>query len=234
MKLYIIHGWTYSIAKWQPLVEMLRAQGIEVQMLEVPGLTKRSSRMWTLGDYVDWLKLQLEAEANRIVLMGHSNGGRLALNFAIRYPNRIKQLILLDSAGVYHNELSLRLKRLAFKTIAKAGSKITKSPKLRQLLYRAARVKDYEQAALNMRQTMQNLISSDKQLDLAKINIQTTIIWGAEDKVTPLSDARVMRQKIKAAQLFAIPNATHSPQIAHAKEVADIILKNIVVRSDLA
>jgi pimeloyl-ACP methyl ester carboxylesterase len=43
------------------------------------------------------------------VLLGHSNGGRIALAFAEKYPDKVKQLVLIDSAGIYHNEFSIRL-----------------------------------------------------------------------------------------------------------------------------
>ena len=41
-KLYIIHGWTYTVAPWEKTLELLEKKNVDVEMLHVPGLTTRS------------------------------------------------------------------------------------------------------------------------------------------------------------------------------------------------
>ena len=55
----------------------------------------------TLEEYVEWLRSKL-ADERDVVLIGHSNGGRIAIAFADRYPEKISKLILIDSAGIVH------------------------------------------------------------------------------------------------------------------------------------
>ncbi len=224
---YILHGWTYSLDKWQSLTEKLRASGIAPVMLPVPGLTAASTEIWDLDKYVDWLYQATSDARKPFILIGHSNGGRIGLAFCSRYPDRVQQLILIDSAGIYHNEPLLRLKRGLFGAAAKVGKRLSSSENMRKILYRLARAHDYEQASPEMRQTMINLVESDKQLDLEQIATPTTIIWGDQDSVTPLEDGRLMTTQIPKADLKIVHGGRHSPFYTHADEVARMIIEAV-------
>ena len=226
-KLYILHGWTYSTEKWNPFIELLKKNGLEPHMLNVPGLTEKTDKIWRLEDYTEWLNETLKKEKSKVILMGHSNGGRIALNFGIKYPQKLDRLILIDSAGIYHNELSVSIKRLIFKNIAKIGKKLSVSARLRNILYKIAGESDYKNATPVMKQTMINLINSDKFLSLDKVEVPTLIIWGREDKTTPLSDGKLMHKLIKNSNLQIIENARHSPMFTNPEEVAKIIYEYI-------
>jgi len=72
---------------------------------------------------------------------------------------------------------------------------------------------------------MQDLITSDLKPILGQISIPTFIIWGREDKITPLSDGKMMNELIKNSKLEIIEGARHSPQFTHPDILADIIAK---------
>lgn len=226
-KIFILPGWTYSVDKWQEFSDYLKSKGVDPWIINIPGLTEKTDRVWTLANYVEWLKKKLGPEKEKIVLMGHSNGGRLALAFAAQYPERLKYLILIDSAGIYHRERPLRLKRLIFRTAAKLGKKITSSERWRNLLYKIAGEHDYQNATPPMRQTMVNLISQDLSSWLGRIAVPTLIIWGGQDKITPLSDGLFLADHIKRAKLFIVDKAGHSPQFSHPAQVGRQILTKI-------
>ena len=227
MKILVLHGWTYSIqkmeplAKWNPFLDQIKSKDYKPILLKIPGLTKNIHEVWNLEKYVEWLKKEVKRE--KVILIGHSNGGRISLAFAQKYPQKVTHLILIDSAGVYHNELPLRLKRFVFKNLAKLGRKITSSEKLRVFLYKLTREGDYKNATLQQRQTMVNLINTDLTPILSDIKIPTLIIWGKDDTVTPLTDGIVMNKLIENSKLFVIEDAKHSPMFTSPKRVAEII-----------
>lgn len=224
-KVYILHGWAYSTGKWQPFLDLLKSQGYEPIMLKVPGLTEESTAVWDVPKYVEWITAQTAKETKPFVLMGHSNGGRLAIAFTVQYPQRVQHLILLDSAGIYHDEPLLQLKRMVLGRVAKAGKKLTSSATLRAVLYKIARAQDYHQAPPNMRETMINLHEADKQLPIEAVKAPTTIIWGREDKVTPLSDADALLKRIRGSHLHIIEGGRHTPVYTHPEEVSQIVAK---------
>lgn len=227
-KIIILHGWAKNTDKWNSFLNELEKRGIKAEFPKIPGLTKNLKEVWKLEDYVEWLKNIIDKE-NKIILAGHSNGGRIALAFANKYPEKLDKLILIDSAGIYHNELKLRIKKIIFKLIARMGKKITSSKKLKNLLYMFARESDYKDLDENTRQTMLNLISTDLKQILPRIKTPTLIIWGKEDKITPLSDGILMNKLIKNSKLKIISGARHSPQFTHVSELADIISDNLII-----
>lgn len=224
MKVIILHGWTKSLDKWKDFLDALEKKGIETNLPKIPGLTGSIDKVWDLSDYIKWLKNIADKEKSKVILVGHSNGGRIALAFTNLYPEKVEKLILIDSAGIYHNELPLKIKRLIFKNIAKIGKKITSSKILKNLLYKLARESDYKDLDENVKKTMVNLISSNLRPILTQIKTPTLIIWGANDKVTPLTDGVLMNNLIKNSKLEIIETARHSPQFTHPKEVTDAIL----------
>ncbi len=226
-RVIILHGWTYSLEKWQGFLGLLKKEGIEPVMLNVPGLTSANDKVWDIENYINWLKEIVNKEKNKVILIGHSNGGRIAANFAIKYPEKISNLILIDSAGIYHNELPLALKRFIFKTIANFGKALKGSSMLKNLFYKLAGESDYNNANHNMKQTMINLLNSDKFFKPENIQTPTLIFWGREDKITPLSDGKLMHKLIKNSKLKIINGARHSPMFTNAKEVAEIIYEYI-------
>lgn len=229
-KMYIVHGWAYETEKWSTFIDLLKKEGFDPILLNVPGLTKPLSKVWGLKDYVDWLDREIREE--KVILLGHSYGGRITLEYSRLHPKKVSHLILIDSAGVYHNELPIRLKRGFFKFLAKTGKRFTDSDLLRDLLYKFAREKDYKEANPHMKQTMVNLINSDKGREIDGIETPTTIIWGEKDMITPVSDAHYFREHLSNSTLYVVGESGHSPHFTHPEKVTEIIkqFSNVVMK----
>lgn len=223
-KVLVLHGWAYSTEKWEPFITSLKNRGFNAELLKIPGLTEKLNSVWEIDNYIEWLNKKIGKE-EKVILVGHSNGGRILLAFAIKYPEKIKHIVLIDSAGIYHNELPIRLKRFIFKSLTSVGKKVTKSESLRKLIYRLAKESDYEKAPPAVKQTMANLIKFDVTSFLGKVRIPTLIIWGEEDTTTPLSDGKLIHKLIRGSKLLVIKSAKHSPQFTHVNEVVQTILK---------
>lgn len=230
--IYILHGWAYSKSKWAPFVSLLKKSGLTPVLANIPGLTEKINKPWDIDDYVNWLFKSLEKDPavtgqEKVILLGHSNGGRIAISFSIKYPDKVSKLILIDSAGIYHDELYIKLKRRIFGAIAKTGRKLARLSIARDFLYFLARERDYKEASENMKRTMVNLIESDIARKLDRISVPTILIWGQDDRVIPVSDGKILNAKIKNSRLFLIKGAQHSPQFTHPKQVSDIILRQL-------
>src|SRR3989344_2544636 len=120
-KVIILHGWTKNLDKWNDFLKNLDKTKIDYEFPNIPGLTGNLNDVWNLDNYVNWLKKITDRQKDKVILIGHSNGGRIALAFANQHPEKVEKLILIDSAGIYHNELPLALKRVIFKILAKLG-----------------------------------------------------------------------------------------------------------------
>jgi pimeloyl-ACP methyl ester carboxylesterase len=221
-KVYIVHGWTYSLDKWVDICTELRRRGIEPVLLKVPGLTEPSQKIWDIDSYVGWLNEQLQSVQHPIVI-GHSNGGRIALHFVQKYPGRLAQLILIDSAGIPHERGAVGLKLTVLRGLSRLGKPLRQIPGFRKVLYRLLKAQDYNQAPANMKQTMQHMHAADSQIDYRQLTVPVTMIWGREDTITPLEEGRQLHEQLADSRLHIIDGARHAPQATHTAEVADII-----------
>lgn len=211
--LYIIHGWTYTVEPWKNTLAMLRDNGISVKMLHVPGLTEKTDKVFTIEDYVDWADKNIPDGA---IALGHSNGGRILLNLCAKNPEKLKYLILLDAAGVY--EPSARKKFV--EKVAKIGKPLKKVPIIDKAFHKITGSTDYSRAPENMKQTLANMLASDKDLDFSKVQTKTFILWGKKDTTTPPRQATAMYEKLPNAELKFYANWTHAPYISSPDELA--------------
>lgn len=211
--LYIIHGWTYTVEPWKNTLAMLRDNGINVKMLHVPGLTEKSDKVFTIEDYVDWADKNIPDGA---IALGHSNGGRILLNLCAKNPEKLKYLILLDAAGIY--EPSARKKFV--EKVAKIGKPLKKVPIIDKAFHKITGSTDYSRAPENMKQTLANMLASDKDLDFSKVQTKTFILWGKKDTTTPPRQATAMYEKLPNAELKFYANWTHAPYISSPDELA--------------
>ena len=217
-KLYIIHGWTYKIEAWEEVAKILKMEGISAELLKVPGLTKDSKKIWTIEDYVAWADKNIPDGA---IALGHSNGGRILLNLAAKNSSKLRGLILLDAAGIYERSL----KRSVLRFFSKLFGPLKKVPFLRKAVHRLIGASDYENAPENMKKTLDNMITSDRYLNLSQIDTRTQIIWGSDDKITPLRQGEKMHKLLKNSTLTIKQGWSHSPYFGHKEDLAKEITR---------
>ncbi|MDP2586072.1 MAG: alpha/beta hydrolase [Candidatus Levybacteria bacterium] len=222
-KIIVLHGWTKNKDKWQTFLEILKTKGIKTEFPNIPGLTEGLEKVWKLENYIQWLKNITDKEEGKIILIGHSNGGRIALAFTNLFPQKVEKLILINSSGIYHNELSLKIKRIIFKTLARIGKRLTSSKSMKDLLYKLARESDYKDLDENIKKTFINLTSVDLKPTLPNIKTPTLLIWGDQDKTEPLSYGIQMNELIENSKLKIIKDARHSPQYTNPLEIVNLI-----------
>ena len=220
--LYIVHGWTYTVEPWRKTIEILRENGISVKMLRVPGLTEESKKVFTIEDYVKWANKEIPDGA---IALGHSNGGRILLNLCAKKPEKFKYLILLDSAGIYEPST----KKKIVEKVAKLGKPFKKVPLIDKAFHKITGSTDYSKAPENMKETLKNMLASDKDLDFSKVTTNTFILWGKKDTTTPPRQATAMYEKLPNAELKFYANWTHAPYISSPEELARA-LTNLVKR----
>lgn len=216
--LYIIHGWTYTVAPWEKTISLLEKQGLKVIMLNVPGLTASSKKVWTIEEYVRWADRNIPDGA---VALGHSNGGRILLNLCSEKPNKLKHLILLDSAGVYETSKS----RDTARNLSKTFGFLKKVPGLTKIWHKLTGASDYARAPENMKKTLTNMLNSDKKLDIAKVTTPTSILWGREDTITPPRQGEAIHERIAGSTWEIHDGWTHAPYISHPSELAKAIFR---------
>lgn len=227
----ILHGWASSAEKWQVVKQGIKEQGIRVIVPDLPGFKKETelSQSWNLDDYVDWLANFFSKacpEPAEGFLLGHSFGGRIAIKFAAKYPEKLKGLILVSSAGIKHKRTPYIRAILDMAKIGRQCRFAPFFPFLRKIFYKyILRRTDYINAEKMpfLKETFKNIIREDLTQSLSQIKTPTLIIWGEKDKITPLSDAYLMNKEIPNSKLEILKNMGHAPHSENPKNLAQKI-----------
>lgn len=191
---YIIfmHGWGGNKDSLACLIEKLSTRYccISVDFYGF-GDTPMPNRVLKLSDYTDSIReLCLHYHTGQVILVGHSFGGRVAIDYASKYAN-VDKIILIDSAGM----------KPRFSLIKK--SKIVKYKLCKKLNIKQKTVgsKDYRELNNLMRGTFVNIVNTFQEKQLNKIYAKTLIIWGRKDKDTPLYMAKRFNKKLLNSEL---------------------------------
>jgi pimeloyl-ACP methyl ester carboxylesterase len=181
-------------------------------------------------DYVNNLKSIIDRfNPQKLVLVGHSFGGRIAIKFSFLYQSIYEKLslVLVDSAGIlpkrnlmYHLRVR-RYKRLKRRAI--------KNKNLEEKLNRFGS-KDYKVLSPVMKQTFVNVVNEDLSHDAKFIKTNTIIVWGDKDKETKAYMARKLKRLINGSKLYFLKGAGHFSFLEKKEEfviILDTFLKNI-------
>lgn len=209
----VLHGWGDDSQSWKQLQKML-GSSYAVTTIDLPGFGASAVPKddWTLNDYASFLKDFLEKikAKNIYAIIGHSNGGAIAIRGLSTKVLHAEKLILLGSAGV-RNEYKGRNKALRY--ITKTGKALTtllpKSAQqsLRQKVYKT--VGSDMLVAEHMQGTFKNIVEDDVRKDAHTVVIPTLLIYGAGDTATPPRYGRLFHEQIKGSELKVIPEASH-------------------------
>jgi pimeloyl-ACP methyl ester carboxylesterase len=227
-QILILHGWGRGAISWQKTKELLENNGFSVLAPDLPGFGENpmSPTPWTINDYVEWVEnLCQENGFYHFFLLGHSFGGRVAIKFALKYPEQLAGLILVSAGGVENEKTVKELTAAILAPYAKKFSFLPGYKLWRKVFYRFILGRtDYLQAQGVMKETFKNIVAENLTPLLEKIRVKTLIVWGENDRTLPLSDGRLMNQKIPGSQLEVLPNIDHKPHQENPQKLVEIIM----------
>ena len=228
--LLFLHGGDY-VAQNQPFLDRL-AQHWRVIAPRHPGFgtTPRPAWFRTVHDiaylYLDLLE---RLELDRVLVVGSSFGGWIALEMAVRSAARLAGLVLIDSLGV---KFGGREERDIADIYALPADEVLR----RTFVDPARSVPNY--AALDDAEALS--IARDREATalygwkpymhdpalvhwLHRITRAALVLWGEQDGIAPPAYGEKLAAALPHARFHTIPAAGHYPQIEHPEAVAAAI-----------
>lgn len=211
--LLLVHGWGDSAAGLAGLRTAL-AKHYRVLAVDLPGFgtTEAPHGVWGLDAYAEFVAHFLAKidEKPLHAIIGHSNGGAIALRGLARDVLHADKVVLLASAGI-RGEYKGRVKVL--RILAKAGKALTAplpapiKEKLRKKAYHT--IGSDMLVAEHMQETFKKIVTDDVRADATQLKLPVLLVYGDNDESTPLRYARVFHERIRNARLEIVPGAGH-------------------------
>jgi len=223
----ILHGWGDNSKSWLGLSKSL-SKKFDVIIPDLPGFggSQLPTSAWGLNDYgvfVSNFLNKINAQGVYCVI-GHSNGGAIAIRSVAQKIIITDKLVLLSSAGI-RGESKGRLKVLRY--AAKTGKLLT-SPlpessknKLRAKAYKTIGSDMF--VAENLQETFKRIVTDDVRSDAKMINLPTLIVYGENDQQTPLRFGEIFHELIAHSSLEVLTETGHFLQLDRPKEVEEAI-----------
>jgi pimeloyl-ACP methyl ester carboxylesterase len=223
----LLHGWGDQASGLRNLQQAL-AKKYDVIALDLPGFggTQPPQKAWGLSDYAAFIEHFLEKiDAKDVyVVLGHSNGGAIAIRALSEGRFGAEKLVLLASAGirgVYKGRL--RVLRIATKFGKALTYPLPKSAKNR-LRHKAYKTIGSDMlVAEHLQETFKKVVNDDVRADAAKLDMPTLLIYGEEDEQAPPWYGETYRQLINHSTLEILPSAGHFVHLDRPQEVTRAI-----------
>ena len=241
---FILHGLFGQCDNWQTQAKMIAEHGYAVYTIDQRnhGLSPHSNEWNYKAMSDDVYELAQEINAEKIILLGHSMGGKTAMHFAIDHPEKIEKLIVVDIAPKYypphHQRIIEGLTAVDFnvvktrKEVEVILSNYINDNGSRQFLLKNIYWKDdntlawrfnLEVIAKNIEVIGQENVLSNLQINSSS-NYQTLFIRGEKSNYILDSDFPGIQTIFKNAELETIAGAGHWVHADKPKEFVDKVL----------
>jgi abhydrolase domain-containing protein 6 len=221
----LIHGLGSSAEVWAAVMAQLSNQFL-VYALDMPGhgKTPLAPEGTSIQANAYYLKRFLdELGYPHVTLVGNSLGGWIATRFAVDFPERVRHLYLLNSAGLIRENFNSpyatdrATARRAIENIV--GYSLPLPGFLLDAVVRTSQMPSYAGFIQNY--------DAQEELDpvLAQVQAPTTIIWGVRDGLFPIACANDFHSGIANSDLILLQRVGHVPQMQAPVRVARIIAK---------
>ncbi len=243
--LILLHGLAASSHDWDRLIPVLVQAGFRVYAPDLPGHGNSAKpldrRMYQANNIYahleDWiLNLRLPAPP---VLVGHSLGGFLSLYFALRHPDRVKGLVLLNPFYT-PGQIPLRLRLLS--NHPEWGERALRTTPLWLIELvtalepydahhcakeaRLQEARDYKRACPGIAYIPASL--PDLAPSLGKLRLPVSVIWGDKDLTLDPHSFPKLVKSIPNASGYIIRGRGHKPHLSQPVETHALILEFLI------
>ena len=230
----LMHGSGLTHIVWSLHEQFYLSQGFNVLSVDFPGHgNSEGPSLKSIEEISDWIKsLMLKADVSKVILVGHSQGCLVGIDFASRYPELIEKLVLV--AGSYRMPVNQDLIDLAEVGDEKAlllmmkwgyeGSKafIGGNP-VKKIINSAREIREVLAVDLKACNNYKNGEES-----LKKIDCPTLCIFGDLDKMVPVKVGLKMSEQIKNSETKIISDCGHMIIFEKAFEMRKLVKEFIV------
>jgi pimeloyl-ACP methyl ester carboxylesterase len=249
----LVHGVGASSTSWDTVLPLLAQQGADVIAVDLPGhgLSSKPRGDYSLGALASALRDLLDhLDVKSCVLVGHSLGGGIALQFVYQFPDRVDRLVLVSSGGLGPETFYLlraatlpgaefiipvltnRNATASFDFLRKSMARVGWRPemlsedtvmRLRELNERETRIAFLATLRAVVDHSGQR-VSAVSRLPRAA-HLPTLLIWGDSDPVIPLAHGQGAQKLLPKSELVVFTGATHEPHRFDPSRFTDLLVK---------
>ena len=247
----LVHGIGANSTTWDPVVDLLAERGSAVVAVDLPGHGRSSKGRgdYSLGALASTLRDLLDhLGRDRCVLVGHSLGGGVSMQFAYQFPERLDRLVLVASGGLGNETFPLlraatlpgaefvlpvithwrTLAALAW--LGEALAVIGVRPEaLTGDAVRTLQELDDPETRMAFLATLRGVVdfrgqrvSAVSKLP-ATAHLPTLLVWGDRDPIIPMEHGREASELLPDSRFVVFPGSGHEPHRFDPDRFAELV-----------
>jgi len=249
--LIFIHGWAADWTSWKKEIDFFNRLNFPTLTLDLRGHGKSDKpneeekySLYAFAKDIEYIRKK--EQINKFILIGHSMGGMISLNYYKSFKsNKLKSLILCSTT--YRNILEHNRIKALSPLISNLSEFIIKNKKIKKKYFshikdsdltkiklkKFKNLSDYAIFLVGLQQTSLKSVFSCLEVMmnfnfkdiLKKINIPTLILDGDKDPLLSTKDSKEMYKEIKNSEIDFIKNGKHYVNLESPKLINNYILK---------
>ena len=229
----LVHGLGSRAEDWRNLAPYLAKAGFRVYLPDLIGYGRSEKpadfsysvhdEAAVMVDFLDALGLQ------QVNLGGWSMGGAIAQHVAAAHPERVKRLMLFDSAGILvlpKWDIRLFTPNSAAELDQLDVLLWPHPPKWPGFVARDI-VRVSNERAWIIHRAMDTMLTGQDATDslLPQLKMPVLLVWGADDRITPVDQGEAMHRLIPQSELDVIPGCGHLAPEQCAAQIAPKVVE---------
>jgi pimeloyl-ACP methyl ester carboxylesterase len=210
--LILIHGASSNATSWAGEVAAY-SQHFHVMAIDVigePGKSASTRPAWEGNAYSEWLAEVIDGlHLEKVILLGISQGGWIALKYATAHPQRVTKLVLLSPGGIVPTRVLFIFKAIFYTSLGSWGSQ-----QLNRYVYGRQPINPVVLQFMNAIMTHvkaridKEYLFSDQ--ELARLTMPVLLVGGTEDAIRSIEqmDAR-LKKHLPHLETIVIPHQGH-------------------------
>ena len=222
----ILHGLMGGLSNFDGVFNYFPDQGYNVIAPELPIYSSNilNTNVKFFAEFVyKFIKFK---KLKDVIILGNSLGGHVGLIFSKLYPKLVKGLVLTGSSGLYENSMGDSYpKRENYEYIKKRTEAVFFSPKIatKKIIDEIYETVNDRKKLIKILAMAKSAIRHNMSKDLPNIKVNTAIVWGTNDSVTPPDVAKDFNKLLPNSELFWIKKCGHAPMMEHPSEFNTIM-----------
>jgi pimeloyl-ACP methyl ester carboxylesterase len=217
----ILHGLMGGLSNFDGVANYFSTRGYKIVIPELPiytqNLLKTNVKAFAkyVKDFITFKKFE------RVILLGNSLGGHIALYHTKMYPEKMLGLVITGSSGLYESAMGDSYPRRGdYEYIQKKAEAVFYDPKIatKEIVDEVYAMANDRIKLIKTLTIAKSAIRHNMAKDLPKIHVPTCIIWGKNDTVTPPEVALEFDRLLPNSTLYWIDKCGHAAMMEHPDE----------------
>lgn len=231
--LLLLHGLFGALSNWEGVIDKFSiTKRVIIPLLPIYDMPLRQSGLEGLTAYVE--KFVDMMKLDNMTVMGNSLGGHIGLMYTLSNENKVKNLILTGSSGLFENSMGgSYIKRGDYDYIKERVAYTFYDPDIIDDEFVGEIFETISSIPKSLRivAIAKSAQRNNMAHDIVNIKVPTLLIWGLNDTITPPAVAHEFNRLIPNTTLRFIDKCCHAPMMERPDEY-NVILENFLTTQE--